>query len=103
MQYMITENTLQSASPIPCNNETNFNFDNCFSRAMSKKLMMQFKCVVPFISPKLQKGNKFQTYITISNFKSVCPYGVRRTVSVTLQCFITFLVPGSSSSDLCYY
>ena len=50
-------NTLQDESPIPCSNETNFEFDNCFYGSLEKDLMLQFDCVVPFISPTSGKGN----------------------------------------------
>ena len=56
MQYSIMANTLQDESPIPCGNETNFEFDNCFYQSMEKNLMDQFNCVVPFISPMSGKG-----------------------------------------------
>ena len=57
MQYSIMANTLQDESPIPCSNETNFKFDSCFFGSMERDLMLQFDCVVPFISPTFGKGN----------------------------------------------
>ena len=49
MTYSIMENTLKSESPIPCSDETNFEFDNCFDQAIAQDLTNKLDCVVPFI------------------------------------------------------
>ena len=49
MTYSIMENTLKSESTLPCSDETDFEFDNCFYQAIAQDLMNEFNCVVPFI------------------------------------------------------
>ena len=64
MTYSIMENTLKSESPIPCSDETDFEFDNCFYQAIGQDLMNEFNCVVPFIKTSENNNiclNKSQT------------------------------------------
>ena len=64
MTYSIMGNTLKSESPIPCSDETDFEFDNCFYQAIGQDLMNEFNCVVPFIKTSENNNiclNKSQT------------------------------------------
>ena len=66
MTYSIMKNTLKSESPIPCSDETDFDYDNCFYQAIAQDLMNELNCVVPFIKTSEDHNicaNKPQTEI----------------------------------------
>ena len=50
MTYSITENTLKNEGTIPCSDQTDFEYDNCFYQAIAQDLMNELSCVVPFIT-----------------------------------------------------
>ena len=64
MTYSIMKNTLKSESTIPCSDETNSEFDNCFYQSIAQDLMNELNCVVPFIKTSKNSSicvNKAQT------------------------------------------
>ena len=66
MTYSIMKNTLKSESTIPCSDETNFEFDNCFYQAIAQDLMKELNCVVPFTKTSENNNicvNKSQTEV----------------------------------------
>ena len=66
MTYSIMENTLKSESIIPCSDETNFEFDNCFDQTIAQDLINELNCVVPFIKTSENNNicvNKNQTEV----------------------------------------
>ena len=76
MTYSITENTLQRESTIPCSGGTDFEFDDCFYKAMAKDLMNELNCVVPFIKT--------------SENKNVCVYKAQTEIDKMMSAYKKF-------------
>ena len=73
---VLTDNTLQRESTIPCSGGTDFEFDDCFYQAMAKDLMNELDCVVPFIKT--------------SENKNVCVYKAQTKIDKMMSAYKKF-------------
>ena len=49
ISYELTIDTLEEESTLPCNSDMNFKLDDCLYEKMTKQLMKDFGCTIPYL------------------------------------------------------
>lgn len=70
LTYVVNINTLAEDAFLPCNDDMDFNYDDCLTRKVGESLADKYGCVVPYLpKPKLPKD--VRCVLRKDNFKRI--------------------------------